>query len=113
MLDDVNEVRKLDDVTVTLSEFHAAIDHALMAGDEWLETSEPIIRYYNKNTLCPKGQPELPMNMPGKPGCPFYFIYKNIKVCMFGKSQEIEHYESIPQEERIFGKESGIVVNAG
>lgn len=58
----------------TLTSFQAKIDDAMLQGNEWVETSDDIINYYNKAGL--KGQE--------------YFIFRGIKVTQFGKSEDLD-----------------------
>ena len=58
----------------TLSKFQFRIDQAKMNGDEWVETSPAIMKYFNRGglgTYKDRGQ-EVPRE---------YFIYQGIKVC--------------------------------
>jgi hypothetical protein len=58
----------------TLSEFQSKIDIATIEGEEWVETSPEIISHYVRSGL-------------GKSG---YFIFKNIKVCEYGKCEALK-----------------------
>ena len=55
--------------------FMDKIDRAIIEGDEWVETSPEIVGHYNK-----KGMGALP-----------YFIYRGVKVCEYGKSEQIQN----------------------
>lgn len=59
----------------TLTEFQSNIDAAKMNGDEWVETTPEIIKYYNRNGLGKHAK---------------YFIFHNIKVCERGQLQAIQ-----------------------
>lgn len=59
-----------------VSDFKDAIEMAKMSGDEWVETTEEVINYFNKGGL--KGAP--------------YFIYNGVKVCRNGDLEKVEDY---------------------
>jgi hypothetical protein len=77
----------------TLSEFQAKIDRAKMDGlqgddeDLWVETSPAICRYYVRVGL-------------GKAG---YFHYQGVKVCEYGRSEEIKKRDAVQLGELVFG----------
>lgn len=58
----------------TYSQFKDKIDLATIRNEEWVETSPEIIQYFNPHGLNGSN----------------YFVYKGIKVCEFGKSEEIQ-----------------------
>lgn len=55
--------------------FMDKIETAILNGDEWVETSPELIAHYNRKGLGPNE----------------YFIFKNIKVCAYGKSEECQN----------------------
>lgn len=87
------QIKGVDDTKETISGFLAKIDTAKMEGHDWVETSEDVIKYYNRG---PKG-----LN-----GAEF-FIYQGIKVCLPGQSERIEANMHIPIAERMHGKGEG------
>ena len=81
----------LNDKREVLSEFQAKVDHALMQGQEWVETSDEIIKYYN-----PKG-------LNGAE----YFIFKGVKVAPYEQSASIQERLDQPMAERLHGDGQG------
>ena len=78
----------------TLTEFQAKIDHALIQGDEWVETTPEIIKYYNRNGLGKHSE---------------YFIYKNIKVCLNGQGDRIREQLETQIGNLVYGKDEARV----
>lgn len=54
--------------------FMDKIETAIIDGEDWVETSPELCRHYNKKGWGPND----------------YFIFRNIKVCEYGKSAEIQ-----------------------
>lgn len=79
---------ELDDKKETISMFKDKIDNAKIVGDEYVETSEEIIKYFN------------PRGLNGAD----YFFYQGIKVCLPGKIEEIQARESRDLQDEVFGK---------
>lgn len=77
----------------TINSFFDKIHRATIEGHEWVETSPEIINHYNKSGL---GHSE-------------YFIYQNVKVCEYGKSEELQKGLSRQLGEILYGKEEGKV----
>lgn len=77
----------------TLTEFQNKIDQATLNGDEWVETTPAIIKYFNRNGL---GRSE-------------YFIYKGIKVCVNGQSERIQNNMNKQLGQVIYGDQEAKV----
>lgn len=71
----------------TLNEFFGKIHRATINGEQWVETSDEIIRHYNKNGL-------------GKAG---YFHFQNIMVCPYGQKEKLIQGLSRQLGEIIYG----------
>ena len=68
------EATKVDDTKTTVHTFLDQISQAQMNNKEWVETTEDIIRHYNRKGL----------------GGKKYFIFQGIKVCAQGQREGIE-----------------------
>lgn len=82
------------EILQTLGEFEGIVAHALHEGEEWVETTPEIVKYFNRNGL--KGAD--------------YFIYKGIKVCEYGKREAIVDHENEQMDYRLHGKGEGVIV---
>lgn len=80
----------------TINTFFDKIHKATMENQEWVETSEEIINHYNKGGL---GRSE-------------YFIFQNIKVCAYGKSERLQKELARQMGEILYGA-SEAKVNQG
>lgn len=63
-----------------LFSFEQKITEAKVNGQEWVETTEAIISHFNPKGLCGRE----------------YFIYKGVKVCSMGRSEDINDKIEIP-----------------
>lgn len=77
----------------TISMFEGKIAHAKHNGDEWIETSPEVISYFNRKGL----------------GGNEYFMYKDIKVCEYGKRDKIIDRENISMDQRLHGSSEGVI----
>lgn len=82
-----NNSQSVDDVKETVNGFLDKVACAKLAGDEWVETTQDVIRHFNRN---------------GMNGAKF-FIYNGLKVCEFGKIEEIEAEMNEPVGRKIHG----------
>jgi hypothetical protein len=66
-------------------------------GDGWIETTKEVIEFFNPNggVLGPKD--------------PGYFIHTNIKVCTYGKKDEIIAKMEMSSHEKMHGRADGII----
>ena len=76
----------------TLTEFQAKVDAAKMNGEEWVETTPEIIKYYNRNGLGKHSE---------------YFIFQNIKVCLNGQGERIRTKLGTQLGVILYGAEEG------
>ena len=93
--EDIAPVKPVATALETLSDFKLKVHQAKMEGNDWVETSPEIIKYYN-----PKGMNGVK-----------YFWFDGVKVCELGKSEEIEQEIATPLAERMHGKSEGVVVS--
>lgn len=64
----------------TLQDLEWKVDAALKSGEEWVETSDDNIKYHCRGDVGSSG----------------YFVYKGIKVCAFGRAQELAAKDGDP-----------------
>lgn len=88
-----SEAPKNEEYIETLATFEARISEAQMAGDEWIETTDEILKFFNRK---------------GMNGAK-YFVYKGIKVCLKGEREEIEKECDEPLSRKLFGSSEGTV----
>ena len=62
----IEKTVQVDDRPKTLSEFNLAVDMALMHGEEWVETTDEVVK-----SFLPKGLGDI-----------LYFCYRGVKVCV-------------------------------
>jgi hypothetical protein len=70
-----------------------------MDGQEWVEATVDILRYFN---------PKEPVEKVKSPM--FYFIYKGVKISNLGQAEKIQEEETIPLYQRMHGGKEGKVV---
>lgn len=80
----------------TLHEFRDKVSAAQMSGDQWVETSADVIKYFH-----PRGLGQAKYFWYGSPG---------VRVCLFGDRQEIEERESKDLMEILHGPGEGKMV---
>ena len=76
----------------TIHTFFDKIHKATIDGEEFVETSDEIIKHYNKNGLGPNAN---------------YFIFQGIKVCPFGQLESIREELERPLALIIHGDTEG------
>lgn len=86
--------------TDTLNDFEMRVHRAKISGDEWVETSDEIINYYNKSGM---GKSQT-----GKDN--LYFLYKGVKVCVFGMADKAEAQMSEQGGRIVHGPTEGILI---
>jgi hypothetical protein len=77
----------------TLTEFQHKVDQAKMNGDKWVETSPAIIKYFNRNGL----------------GKSKYFDYQGLRICEYGKSEELQEDLDTQLGNLLYGKDEAKV----
>jgi hypothetical protein len=78
----------------TVNDFEIKISRAQTSGDEWVETSAEIMKYMLK---CPVSDDD-------------FFHYKGVKVCAFGKRDEIEKKHAEQLGKRLHGPQEGTIM---
>lgn len=85
----------IDDRSDTLNSFEVKCLTAKNNGQEWVETTPEIIAL-----MQPRGL-----------GGSKFFCYKGVKVCEFGKSEEIQAECDIPMGKKLHGEGEAIVLS--
>lgn len=76
-------------VAAKLTQLETAIVYAQQAKIEWLEVEPEILKHFCRGQLPESG----------------YYIYKNVKLCLEGKAEEIARQEGLSCHEVLFPKE--------
>lgn len=88
----------MDAVTETINTFRDKISIAKLEGEEWVETTPEIIRYFNRSGLG---------KVHGKEAK--YFVYDGIKVCENGKKDEIIKEEAVQRGQLMHGASECVI----
>jgi hypothetical protein len=67
----------------------AAVAYATATKAEWIEVDEAVLKHFYKGTIHPVG----------------YYIYKNIKLCLAGKAEDLAKRDGLSCHEVVFPKD--------
>lgn len=82
----------VNDVKETVSQFRDKIELAKVNGDEWVETSPEIIAHYQRKGMGPAQ----------------FFLFEGVKVCEYGKIDEILSKENQQMGVFLHGSREGL-----